>query len=34
MADNDRLPPEIDLDRLFADRRVFSSSDAMTDAGF
>lgn len=34
MTDNDRLPPEIDLDRLFHAKSVFNSSDDMRDAGF
>jgi len=34
MADNNRLPPEIDLDRLFRKKAVFNSSDEMRDAGF
>ena len=34
MADNDRLPPEIDLDKLFREKSVFDSSDDMRDAGF
>jgi hypothetical protein len=34
MADNDRLPPKIDLDKLFPKKSVFDSSDDMRDAGF
>ena len=34
MANNDHLPPEVDLDKLCRDRSVFDSTDRMRDAGF